>query len=133
MSSKRSKKSVATRDVIETSDVFTDVYKTVYEQIAKIVRDNGEVDFSLISELIRITMEAIDQFSSGKLQALSGEEKSRVALKIIKNVIQDLTDKGKIPANISKPVLMGLDVFAPIAFKLIVDATKGRINLSHHG
>lgn len=127
---KYKKRSRGEGDADEGNKVFFAVYKRVYDQINSIVED-GNLDFTNVDILVKAAMEAVDFISSARNPPLSGTEKAEIAKKLIVSVLQNLSEKGKIPRDICDKVVLAINTLGPIMFKLIIMASKGQFNFSH--
>ena len=128
----KSRGKTATREptALDGDQVLFDVYSRLYDQINHIIAD-GNIDFSNLDLLIKASMEAVDFVSSQKTPPLDGTAKSELAKKLIVKVIQDLTDKEKIPKDIGDKIVLGINLLGPVIFKLVIMASKGQFNLQH--
>ena len=111
--------------------VFNKVYDAVYNQVLDLV-DDGKPDMGTVMELIKVSMEVIESIGSMQETPLSGYEKSQLAKNVIKHIIEDLAKKNLIDKDLSSMFLAGVDLFAPIIFKLVIDATLGHINVNQN-
>lgn len=100
-----------------------DLYDTVYAKINLSIANNDFTMESLEVILSKVT-ETVQEMSDARASKLTGVEKRNIALNLLKMVLNDLHDKGKINDELYRAFNITLTYVAPILFYAAKEAWK---------
>ena len=105
------------------NEELQDLYKTVYEKISLSIANNDFTMESLEIILAKIT-EIVQEMSDARATKLTGVEKRNIALNLLRMIMSDLHDKGKIDDELYRAFRLTLTYAAPILFYAAKEAWK---------
>lgn len=104
------------------------LYDALYQKISALVAGGHVIDIRKDPTTLRIMIESamtiVENFQDINKQGLSGPEKKRIALTLIKCVITDLGKNGKIDPAAVQEINDNIDFWGGIAMDVAVDAIK---------
>lgn len=109
------------------------LYDSLYKKISGLVSGSHVIDIrndpATLRIIIESTMTIVEGFRDTDNKVLSGPEKKRIALTLIKYVISDLNKSGKIDPIAAEEMIKNIDFWGGIAMDVAVDAIKIMFNI----
>lgn len=115
---------------MDKDQIIADIYSDMSTMIDAYLK-NRSFDFTLLGEIIRISMESLDEFNAEFGNPFTSPKKSEVAKDLVIFILDDLAYKNRIDAKFKSEIVLSLDILYPILFRLIIMADKGEFNLKH--
>jgi hypothetical protein len=116
---------------MNTSDLppeFKTLYDTLLKKVNGLIAGGHMIDIKNDPTMLRVIIESamaiVEDFRTTNEKALSGPEKKRIALTLIKCVITDLSKSGKINPTDAEEIIKNLDFWGGVAMDVAVDAVK---------
>lgn len=110
-------------DVESIDKELKDLYDTVYAKINISVANNDFTMESLEVILSKVT-ETVQEMSDARATKLTGVEKRNIGLNLLKMVLSDLHEKGKISDELYSAFNMTLTYVAPVLFYAAKEAWR---------
>ena len=105
------------------------IYDTFYKKISDIINKDDKIfdikkDPMVLKQLIELSMATVE-----KLKDMSGENKKKQAIWMLKIVIKDLKEKNKIDADAADEIITNIDFWGGIVMDVAIDAIKGAFDI----
>ena len=110
-------------DVESIDKELKDLYDTVYTKINLSIANNDFTMESLEVILSKVT-ETVQEMSDARATKLTGVEKRNIGLNLLKMVLSDLHEKGKISDELYSAFNMTLTYMAPVLFYAAKEAWR---------
>lgn len=110
-------------DVESIDKELKDLYDTVYAKINLSIANNDFTMESLEVILSKVT-ETVQEMSDARATKLTGVEKRNIGLNLLKMVLSDLHEKGKISDELYSAFNMTLTYMAPVLFYAAKEAWR---------
>ena len=110
-------------DVETIDEELKDLYHTVYKKISLSVANN-EFTMESLEVILSKDTETVQEMSDARATKLTGVEKRNIALNLLKMVLSDLHEKGKIDDELYRAFNMTLTYVAPVLFYAAKEAWR---------
>jgi hypothetical protein len=121
--------SMDTQVLSEVPPELKTLYDQLYVKISSLIAGNVSFDIKKDPTVLRIMIQSVmtivENFKDVDGKGWNGQEKQRIALNLIKFVLNDLAVKGKLDPAVAKEVITELDFWGGLAMGLVIDAVKG--------
>jgi len=116
---------------VNTSELppeYKALYDTLLKKVSGLIAGGHVIDIRNDPAMLRVIIESamaiVEDFRGTNEKALSGPEKKRIALTLIKCVISDLSKSGKISPADAHEIIKNIDFWGGVAMDIAVDAVK---------
>jgi hypothetical protein len=109
--------------------IFQQVQDLVAKKLSSVL--GKKFDLTTVAAVVKVSMESVDEISSGLKNVLSGARKEQIVSDLVKSLLNRAVDQNLLEAALRDKLVAALDTLGPVMFQLIVQASKGDFDLQH--